>query len=122
MMYQFHASLHIAGKDFPRGVHEVEKKQELHPHFLTYVKAGLISEAKPKPKENQKSADLKNKQLLDKLVKERDEVVQAEASKKEAQAEAAVVEEAPAEAKAEAVAPSESEAKPKGKHGKNRGK
>lgn len=46
MKYEFKRSVHIAGKDFPKGVSEVSEVQESHAHFLRYVKAGYIVDHK----------------------------------------------------------------------------
>ncbi len=47
MKYRFVQSVHIAGTDYRRGVHDVSEKVENHPHFLKFVGAGFIVEADP---------------------------------------------------------------------------
>jgi hypothetical protein len=72
--YQFHQAVHIAGKDFSRGIHEVSEKAEYDPTFLKYVGLGLITEAdaKAKPPTPQSIME-RNQALHDRLVKRADE-------------------------------------------------
>ena len=114
MLYKFNQALHVAGKDFPRGVHEVLEKQELHPHFLRYVGLGLIVDA---PKQATmpaiKADSSRNEALYNKLVKKVD-AKKASLAKPEAPA---ISPEAPSEVEGEKPVEDAKE-KPKGKSGK----
>lgn len=71
--YQFHQAVHIAGRDYSRGTHEVSEKAEYDPVFLKYVGLGLICEAgaKSEPPTAQTLQE-RNKALHDRLVAEAD--------------------------------------------------
>lgn len=72
MLYHFNQSLHVAGKDFPRGNHEVPEKCENHPHFLKYVGLGWVTEVAPVEVITAQSQQAKGAALLDRLVKKAD--------------------------------------------------
>lgn len=108
MHYKFNQSVHIAGKDFPRGTHEVSEKVELDPHFLKYVGCGFISEAEVVPVVSLESPQERNERLLNKLV---------EKGKARSAKLAEVKEPAPSEVSSSDDAEEE---KPKGKGGKKK--
>lgn len=130
MVYYFKQALHIAGRDFPRGNHEVPEKCENHAHFLKYVGCGLIEEAKAPPVVVE-SAKVRGEKLLNKLIKKADARKEKEAAKqelKESEEPAKVPEvpkepespkepEVPVESEAPATAEAETvvDEKPKGK-------
>lgn len=103
MIYNFKQSVHIAGKDFPRGNHEVSEKYENDPHFLKYVGLGWITESSKSVtiQSDRERSDI----LLNRLVKKSDE-------KK-------VSTEKPVEPPTDSPVEPETE-KPKGKQGKSR--
>lgn len=74
MQYNFYASLRIDGRTYPKGgPHEVSEEVECHPHFIKYVNADLISEAKKKRISAVPSVKEKNKALIERLVKQNSE-------------------------------------------------
>jgi len=72
MRYKFNQALHIGGKDFPRGNHEVPAKSEQDSNFLRYVGLGLIVDADPVRAGGVKSERERNEKLHNRLVEDSD--------------------------------------------------
>ncbi len=72
MRYQFKQAVHLAKKDYPRGVHEISAQVEQDPHFLKYVKLGWIVEAKPAQHLSFNGDKDRAEKLLNQLVAKKD--------------------------------------------------
>lgn len=99
MRVNFKQAVHIAGKDYHRGIHEVPEKHLNHPHFAKFAKAGFLTEDKPAKAAPVKSP-AERKQELDQLIAEGKKVAFK-------QGDAPVVEEAAFEPESAADVPSE---------------
>lgn len=67
MQYEFKRALRIEKKTFGKGVREVSKEIEAHPHFAQYVEAGLIGEPPVTKVKNGDSFQERNRKLAEKL-------------------------------------------------------
>lgn len=68
MLYQFKQAVHLNGKNYPCGVHEVDEKTEYHSYFLKLVSAGLVLEADVKKAVSPVDLQERSKKLLEKLM------------------------------------------------------
>lgn len=68
MLYKFKQSVHLEGKTYKLGVHEVPEEVEKHPYFLTLVKDGSVLEADPEKLPDSPETTLeRSKRLHEKL-------------------------------------------------------
>jgi hypothetical protein len=66
-MYHFKQAVHLKGKDYKRGSHDVSTEVEQDPFFLKLVHAGLVDEVDSAKELKQETVQERSQRLYEKL-------------------------------------------------------